>query len=147
MRGSGRRPHWVKGKQALVNERMDRIPMPQRWYSADGKSCGRANEIGIRLDDLRVKVGGNQLLIDAVTPACNNKHRLIGIGALKYQGFGNLLDLATNCRSGIFGGTGRLRQHHDSCINAFRSQDLLDGSGGVWKLFNHAAYSELALET
>jgi hypothetical protein len=40
-----------------------------------------------------------------------------------------------------------LRQHHNSCINAFRLQDLLDGSGGVGKLFDHSTYSERALET
>jgi hypothetical protein len=86
------------------------------------------------------------LLIDAVTPACNNEHRLIGIGALKYQGFGNLLDLATDCRSSIFRGASGLRQHDDSCINTFGFQYLLDGLGGVRKLFSHAEYSEWVLE-
>ncbi len=146
VRGSGRRPNWIELKQASINEGLDRIPVPKRWYSADGESRGRTDEIGVCLDDLSAKIGANQSFVDAVASACNDKHRLIGIGALKYQGFRDLPDLATNRRRGILGGASRLRQDDDPCINALGFQYLLDKLGRVGKLFGHAQL-RTALET
>ena len=119
MRSSGRRPNRVEPKQVLINQRLDRIPMPQRRYSANGVSGGSADEIGVRLDDSGLEITGNQLFIDAIAPARNDEYRLIGIGALEYQGLGNLLDLAPNCRRSLFGGTSGLRQDDDSGVETF----------------------------
>jgi hypothetical protein len=146
MRSSGRSPNRVEPKQVLINQRLNRISMPQRRYSANGVSGGRADEIGVRLDDAGLEISGNQLFIDAIAPARNHEYRLVGIGALEYQGLGNLLDLAPNCCRSLFGGTSGLRQNDHSCVETFGFQRLLEQPGGVGKFVGHAKYSEWALE-